>query len=122
MTTSSERADPSAQPEPAGMNLLSEQARATVEENKAENEALEEANQVAEAQAEVVAEQARQLVEATEEVLEELREASRNLVPPDGDAAGQAGERAALAHGRRPGRGRGRVGGLLGVDRRGLIG
>jgi hypothetical protein len=74
MTTSSEHVDPSAQPAGAGMSLLPDQARAAVEEIKADNAALEEANQVAEAQAEATAEQARQLVEVTEEVLEELKE------------------------------------------------
>lgn len=63
--------DPSAQP---GTNLLPEQARAAVEEIKAENAALEEADQVAEAQAEATAERAKQLNEVTEEVLEELKE------------------------------------------------
>lgn len=74
MTTSSDHADSSTRPENTGMNLLPEQARATVEEIKADNAALEEQNQIVEAQAEAVAEQARQLAEVTEEVLEELRE------------------------------------------------
>jgi hypothetical protein len=74
MTTSSEHVDLSAQPEAAGTSLLSDQARATVEEIKSENAALEEADQVAEAQAEATAEQAKQLAEVTEEVLEELKD------------------------------------------------
>jgi hypothetical protein len=81
MTTSSEHVDPSAQPEPAGTSLLPDQARATVEEIKAENAALEEADQLAEAQAEAMAEQAKQLAEVTEEVLEELKE-SREAASP----------------------------------------
>src|SRR5215472_9106736 len=64
MTTSSAEPDP-AQPD---MSLQTEQAKATVEEIKAENAALKEAEQVAEAQAEVVVEQAQQLTEAVEEV------------------------------------------------------
>jgi len=57
------------------MSLQTEEARATVQEIRAENAALKEAEQVAEAQAEVVVEQAQQLTEAVEEVLEELKEA-----------------------------------------------
>ena len=41
--------------------MLPEQAKATIEEIKADNAALEEENQIVEAQAEVVTEQARQL-------------------------------------------------------------
>jgi hypothetical protein len=74
MTTPSEHVDPSAQPAPAGTNLLPEQARATVEEIKADNAAMEKADHVAEAQAEATEEQAQQLAEVTEEVLEELKE------------------------------------------------
>jgi hypothetical protein len=74
MTTPGDHTDPSTQPENAGMSLLPEQAKATVEEIKADNAALEEQSQVVEAQAEAVVEQARQLAEVTEEVLEELRE------------------------------------------------
>jgi hypothetical protein len=74
MTTSSEHADPSAQAAPAGMSLQSDEARATVEEIKAENQALKEADRAAEAQAEAAAEQARQLAEVTGEVLEELKD------------------------------------------------
>jgi hypothetical protein len=74
MTTSSERVDPPAQPEPAGLSLLSDEAKATVEEIKAENAALKEADHAAEAQAEAAAEQARQLAEVTEEVLGEVKE------------------------------------------------
>ena len=50
MTTSSEHADPSAQAAPAGMSLQSDEAKATVEEIKAENAALKEADRAAEAQ------------------------------------------------------------------------
>ena len=74
MTTSSEQADPSAQPQPGGLNLQTDEAKATVAEIKAENQALKEADRAAEAQAEAAAEQAKQLAEVTEEVLEELRE------------------------------------------------
>ena len=74
MTTSSEHVGPPAQPEPAGLSLLSDKAKATVEEIKAENAALKETDRAAEAQAEAAAEQAKQLAEVTEEVLEELKE------------------------------------------------
>ena len=74
MTTSSEHADPSAQAAPAGVSLQSDEAKATVEEIKAENEALKEADRAAEAQAGAAAEQARQLAEVTGEVLEELKD------------------------------------------------
>jgi hypothetical protein len=74
MTTSSEHADLPAQAAPAGMNLQSDEAKATVEEIRAENQALEEAGRAAEAQAEAAAEQARQLADVTEEVLEDLKE------------------------------------------------
>ncbi len=74
MTTSSEHADPSAQAAPAGMSLQSDEAKATVEEIKAENQALKETDRAAEAQAEAAAEQAKQLAEVTEEVLEELKD------------------------------------------------
>jgi hypothetical protein len=74
MTTSSEHADPSAQAEPAGMSLQTDEAKTTVEEIKAENEALKEADRAAEAQAGAAAEQAKQLAQVTEEVLEELKE------------------------------------------------
>ncbi len=74
MTTSSEHAEPSAQAAPAGMSLQSDEAKATVEEIKAENQALKEADRAAEAQAEAAAEQAKQLAEVTEEVLEELKD------------------------------------------------
>lgn len=74
MTTSSEQVGPPAQPEPAALSLLSDKAKATVEEIKAENAALKEADQAAEAQAEAAAEQAKQLAEVTEEVLEEVKE------------------------------------------------
>jgi hypothetical protein len=81
MTTSSEHLDQSAQGEPAGTSLLSDQARATVEEIKAENAALEKADQVAEAQAQAMTEQAKQLAEVTEEVLEELKESKEGADP-----------------------------------------
>jgi hypothetical protein len=74
MTTSSEHADLPAQAAPAGMNLQSDEAKATVQEIRAENQALKEADRAAEAQAEAAAEQARQLADVTEEVLEELKE------------------------------------------------
>ncbi len=74
MTTSSEHADPSAQAEPAGMSLQTDEAKATVEEIKAENEALKKADRAAEAQAGAAAGQAKQLAQVTEEVLEELKE------------------------------------------------
>ena len=74
MTTSSEQADPSVQPQPAALNLQTDEAKATVAEIKAENQALKEADRAAEAQAEAAAEQAKQLAEVTEEVLEELKE------------------------------------------------
>ena len=56
------------------MNLQTDEAKATVEEIKAENAALDEADQVAEAQAEAVVEQAQQLAEAAGDMLEELKE------------------------------------------------
>lgn len=75
MTTLSAQPDPAAEGGQADMSLQTEEARATVQEIRAENAALKEAEQVAEAQAEVVVEQAQQLTEAVEEVLEELKEA-----------------------------------------------
>lgn len=63
-----------AEPEVSGLSLLSDKAKATVEEIKAENAALKEADQAAEAQAEAAAEQAKQLAEVTEEVLDEVKE------------------------------------------------
>jgi hypothetical protein len=74
MTISSEHEDSSAQAEPAGMSLQTDEAKATVEEIKADNAALHDADQAAEAQAEVVIEQAQQLAEVAAEVLEELKE------------------------------------------------
>jgi hypothetical protein len=74
MTIPTEHPDLSAETAPADVSLLPDQARAAVEEIRADNAALEEADQAAEAQAEVVAEQARQMAEATEEALEELKE------------------------------------------------
>jgi hypothetical protein len=85
MTTMSEPADPSGQPV-TGTRLLPEEAKATVEEIKAENAALEEAALVAEAQAEAVAEQAELLAEVTEEVLDELKERQEGAAHnPDGE-------------------------------------
>ena len=74
MTTPSEHVDPSAPAVPAGLSLQTDEAKATVEEIKAENEALKEADRAAEAQAEAAAEQAKQLAQVTEEVLEELKD------------------------------------------------
>jgi hypothetical protein len=73
MTTVNEQPD-SAQPVPAGTSLLSDQAKAMVEEMKADNAALKEADQAAEAQAEVVIAQAEQVAEVVEEALEDLKE------------------------------------------------
>ena len=81
MTTSSEQVGPSAQPEAAGPSLLSDKAKATVEEIKAENAALKEADQAAEAAAEAAAEQAKQLAEVTEEVLDEVKESKAGANP-----------------------------------------
>jgi small-conductance mechanosensitive channel len=81
MTTSSEHADPSAQAAPAGMSLQSDEAKATVEEIKAENAALKQADRAAEAQVGAAAEQAKQLAEVTEEVLEELKEIKEGAGP-----------------------------------------
>jgi methyl-accepting chemotaxis protein len=81
MTTSSEHTDLPAQAAPAGMNLQSDEAKATVEEIKAENAALKEADRAAEAQAEAAAEQARQLAEVTGEVLGELKETKEGAGP-----------------------------------------
>jgi hypothetical protein len=75
MTTSSEHAGVSDHAAPAGMSLQTDEAKATVEEIKAENVALKQAEAAAEAQAEVVVEEAKQLAEVAEEVLEELKEA-----------------------------------------------
>jgi hypothetical protein len=74
MTTSSEHADLPDHAAPAGMSLQTDQAKATVEEIKAENVALEKADLAAEAQAEAVVEEARQLAEMAQDVLEELKE------------------------------------------------
>ena len=74
MTTSSDHAAPSALAEPDDMSLQTDQAKATVEEIKADNAALQDADEAAEAQAEVVVEQAQHLAEVAEEVLEELKE------------------------------------------------
>jgi len=73
MTTLSAQPDPAAETGQAELNLQTEEAKATVQEIRAENAALKEAEQVAEAQAEVVVEQAQQLTEAVEEVLEGLK-------------------------------------------------
>jgi hypothetical protein len=74
MTTSSEHADLSDHAAPAGMSLQTDEAKATVEEIKAENVALKKADLAAEAQAEAVVEEAKQLAEVAEEVLEELKD------------------------------------------------
>jgi hypothetical protein len=74
MTTSSEHADRPVHAAPAGMNLQTDEAKATVEEINAENVALKQADLAAEAQAEAVVEQAKLLVEVAEDVLEELKE------------------------------------------------
>lgn len=74
MTTPNEHLDPSAQTEAAGMNLQSDEAKATAVGITADNAALEEAYQSAEAQADATTEQAHQMAQATEEVLEELQE------------------------------------------------
>ena len=74
MTTSSDHPDPSAQAAPSGMSLQTDEAKATVEEIKADNAALTDADQTAEAEAELVVEQAQLLAEVAEEVLEELKE------------------------------------------------
>jgi predicted nuclease with TOPRIM domain len=74
MTTSSEHADLTDHAAPADMSLQTDEAKATVEEIKAENAALKKANLAAEAQVEAVVEQAKQLDEVTEEVLEKLKE------------------------------------------------
>jgi hypothetical protein len=74
MTTWSETADSSAQAEPADMSLQSDEAKATVDEIKADNAALKDADRAAEARAEVVVEQAQQLAEVAGKVLEELKE------------------------------------------------
>jgi hypothetical protein len=81
MTTSSEHVGPPAQSEPAGLNLLSDKAKATIEEIKAENVALKEADRAAEAQAEAAAEQAKHLAEVTEEVLEKVKESKEGINP-----------------------------------------
>ena len=73
MTTLSEPVDPSVQAD-TGTRLLPAEAKAAVEEIKADNAALQDAEQAAEAQAEVVVEQAQHLAEVAEEVLEELKE------------------------------------------------
>ena len=63
------------------MSLQSDEAKATVEEIKAENAALKQADLAAEIQAEAAAEQAKQLAEVTEEVLEELKEIKEGAGP-----------------------------------------
>jgi hypothetical protein len=73
MTTSSENAPPSDHAAPAGMSLQTDEAKATVEEIKAENVALKQADVAAEARAEMVVEQAKQLTEVADDVLEELK-------------------------------------------------
>ncbi len=58
------------------MSLQSDQAKATVEEIRADNAALKIADRAAEAQAQAVVAQAKQLTEVAEEVIEELKEQS----------------------------------------------
>jgi multidrug efflux pump subunit AcrA (membrane-fusion protein) len=95
MATSNESPDPSAQTETAGMTLLSDQAKATAAEIRAENAALDEASQSAEAEAEATAEQASLMAQAAEEVLEELQEIKEGrawpAVAPPVCAGGLAG-------------------------------
>jgi hypothetical protein len=74
MATSNEYADRPAHAAPAGLSMQTDEAKATVEEIKAENVALEKADLAAEAQAEAVVEQAKQLTEVAEDVLQELKE------------------------------------------------
>lgn len=81
MTTSSEYPAPSAQPEDPGMTLQTDEAKAMIEQIKAENEALKETDLAAEAQAEAAADQAKQLAQVTEEVLEELKEMKEGAAP-----------------------------------------
>jgi gas vesicle protein len=81
MTTLNEQPDSSAQAQPASLSLQTDQAKATVEEIKADNAALKEADRAAEAQAEVVVEQAQQLAEVVGEVLEDLKEMKSRVQP-----------------------------------------
>lgn len=76
-----EQPDSSAQARPAGLSLQTDQAKAMVEEIKADNAALKEADRAAEAQAEVVVEQAQQLAEVVGEVLEDLKEMKSRVQP-----------------------------------------
>jgi len=81
MTTSSEHADLSDHAAPAGMSLQTDEAKAAVEEIKAENVALLKADRAAEAEAEAVVEEAKQLAEVAEEVIEELKETGSGAGP-----------------------------------------
>jgi hypothetical protein len=63
------------------MTLQTDEAKATVEEIKAENVALNKADLAAETQAEAVVEQAKQLAEVAEDVLEELKETEPGAGP-----------------------------------------
>jgi hypothetical protein len=74
MARSSEYLDSSAQTEPAGMNLQTDEAKARAAGITAENAALEEASQFAGEQAEATTDQANRMAQATQDVLEELQE------------------------------------------------
>jgi hypothetical protein len=74
MSTSHDHLNQSAPAEPAGMNLQTDEAKATAAEITADNAALEEAYQSIEADAEATAEKAHQLDELAAEVLEEIQE------------------------------------------------
>ena len=74
MARSSEYLGSSAQTEPAGMNLQTDEAKATAAGITAEYAALEEASQSAGEQAEATTDQANRMVQATQDVLEELQE------------------------------------------------
>jgi hypothetical protein len=74
MARSSEQLDSSAQTAEAGMNLQTDEAKATAAGITAENAALEEASQSAGEQADATTEQANQMAQATQDVLEELQE------------------------------------------------
>jgi methyl-accepting chemotaxis protein len=74
MARSSEQLDSSAQTEPAGMNLQTDEAKAMAAGITADNAALERASQSAGQQAEATTEQASQMAQVTQDVLEELQE------------------------------------------------
>jgi hypothetical protein len=79
MARSSEHLGSSAQKEPAGMNLQTDEAKAMAVEIKADNAALEEAYHSAETQAEATTAQANQMAQATQDVLEELQEVKQGI-------------------------------------------